>query len=83
MADWTTGELRVLRAFHRSGKPRSELYAALPRHTPASVNAVATRERVLLRVDRGPKVQKTEGPQARRMRLANEYFARRAQGHLA
>ena len=86
MADWTTGELRVLRSFHRSGKARSELHAAIPRHSPSAINAVATKQRVLLRAERRasiPEREASETPQQRRVRMANEYFARRAQGHLA
>lgn len=79
MANWTTGEIRLMKSLHESGISRAEFHAKFPRHTAGAVDQAATKSCVWLKA---AKHSGRETPHQRRMRQAREYFARREQGLL-
>jgi len=76
---WTTVEIRLMKSLHESGISRADFARRFPRHTASAVNGMAVKQGVWLK----PVKVRKEAPQARRVRLAREYFARREQGLFA
>lgn len=76
---WTTHELRLMKSLHESGISRAEFVAKFPRHTEASVTAMATKQGVWLK----PYKVKPDSYHLQWLRIAHRHFARREQGLLA